>query len=49
MATVFHAIPYGRFIEIKNNIEERNLKKRIMAIFSELVLAIEIFLEIQFN
>ena len=42
MATVFHAWPYGRFIEIRAISGERNFIERIKApMFLEAVLAIE--------
>ena len=43
MTTVFHAWPYGRFIEIQSNLRERNFVEQVKApIFLEAVLAIEI-------
>ena len=43
MTTVFHAWQYGRFIEIQNNLGEKNFIEQIKpSIFLEAVLAIEI-------
>ena len=43
MTTVFHAWPYGRFIEIQSNLRRKKLHRRIKApIFLEAVLALEI-------
>ena len=42
MTTVFHAKPYGRFIEVRTTSRERNFLEQIKApIFVEAVLAID--------
>ena len=50
MTTAFHARPYGRFIEIRRILGERNLIEQVKApIFLKAVLAIEIIQEPQSN
>ena len=50
MTKVFHALVYGRFIEILTNLRRKKLIERIKApIFLEVVLAIEIMQEAQSN
>ena len=41
MTTVFHAKPYGRFIEVRTTSRERNLEQIKAPIFLEAVLAID--------